>query len=553
MAKSKLSLNYLWTILMFSVLACQQKGVEHFEPIIQDGVQKNTIPMGKKWKQGEGYMYCAGKGDNFDNMMYSSFYVNDDDFHIRMNISFDTIGETTSIFWFFNNHFGFDSDNKGNNMHERLFIYTPKYDSLLYFQPSKEAFEPGVPFLFEVKREGGVIRFLIDGKLITQQPEDLFAEPMKGTIGIRPWRNRIQIFDWEISGNIAPLPDIDFVFKSGEAGYACFRIPSIVQANDGSLLAFAEARQNTCRDNFDVDIVMKKSTDNGQTWAPLQVIWADSTNTCSYPVPIVDRESGRIVLFSVWSLGDDTFQSIFKSQGRDTRRIFQFNSDDNGDSWSAKKEITDQIKLPGWDYYGIGTGSGMQMKSLKYKNRMIAACYFSTLVEGETVFRSHLIYSDDGGEHWAIGGITPETGTSECEVAELDDGVLMLNMTKRSHTVRARSVAYSYDGGITLQDQHLDKALYGPFCQASLDSYVDEKGGFVALFANPRHLYGREDMTIMRSFDNGKTWEEFQLVFNGYSGNSDLLIMQNGQVGIFFECGKIWSQDGLAFRRFDLD
>ncbi len=184
---------------------------------------------------------------------------------------------------------------------------------------------------------------------------------------------------------------------------------------------------------------------------------------------------------------------------------------------------------------------------------MIAACYFTTLVNGETEFRSHLIYSDDGGLNWQIGGITPETATSECEVAELDNGVLMLNMTKRSHTIRARSVAYSYDGGLTLQDQFLDKQLWGPFCQASLDSYVDKKGKFVALFANPRHLYGREDLTIQRSFDNGESWKEFQLAFKGYSGNSDLLVMQNGQIGVFFECGKIWSRDGLAFRKYDLN
>ena len=552
MNKSRFFVFLLVAIIVSSLMACQKKDERMFEPIIQNGIQKNTIPMGKKWKQGGRYMYCSGKGDNFDNMMYSSFYVFDDDFHIKMNISFDTIGETTSIFWFFNNHFGFDSDNKGNDMHERLFIYTPKYDSLLYFQHSKEVFTPGVPFIFEIIREGDSVSFKIDEKLITKQSKELFAEPMKGTIGIRPWKNRIQIYDWEINGNIAPLPDVDFVFKSGEAGYACFRIPSIIQANDGSLLAFAEARQNTCRDNYDVDIVMKKSTDNGETWGSVQLIWADSTNTCSYPVPIVDRESGRVVLFSVWSRGDDHWRDIFKRQGKDTRHIFLFTSEDNGNNWSEKREITNQIKLPEWDYYGIGTGSGIQMKSPKFKNRMVAACYFSTLVDGKTTFRSHLIYSDDGGLNWDIGGITPETATSECEVAELDDGVLMINMTKRSRTIRARSVAYSYDGGLTIENQFLDKELWGPFCQASLDSYVDENGKHVALFANPRHLYGREDMTIQRSFNGGESWEVFQLVFNGYSGNSDLLVMENGQVGIFFECGKIWSRDGLAFRKFDL-
>ena len=303
------------SISLFSFLNCNKKVVQNFEPIIKSGVQKNVILKGDKWKEGDGFVYCSGDGDNFNNMIYSSFYVNNDNFHIKMKISFDTIGETTSIFWFFNNHFGFDSDNKGLGTKERLFIYTPKYDSLLYFQKSAEVFKPGVPFDFEVIREGKTVSFLIDKTLITKQPVDLFSEPLKGTIGLRPWRNRIRIYDWEINGNIEQLPDIDFVFKNGESGYACFRIPSVVQTADGSILAFAEGRQNSCRDNYDVDLVMKKSRDNGKTWSPLEVIWNDSTNTCSYPVPIVDVTTNRVILLSLWSLGEDTWVTIFKGEG----------------------------------------------------------------------------------------------------------------------------------------------------------------------------------------------------------------------------------------------
>ncbi len=553
MNKLKSAIILLVAISIFVVVACQKKEVKIFKPIIENGIQKNVIPMGKKWKQEEGYIYCSGKGDNFNNMIYSSFYVNDGDFHSKMKISFDTIGETTSIFWFFNNHFGFDSDNKGNDMHERLFIYTPKYDSLIYFQPSAEIFTPGVPFIFEVVRVGDSISFIIDQKLVSKQPTDLFSGPFQGSIGIRPWRNRIKIFDWKINGATEPLPEIDYVFKNGEGGYACFRLPAIVQANNGDLLAFAEARQNSCRDNYDVDMAMKKSTDLGQTWGPLKLIWNDSTNSCSNPSPIVDKESGRVLLFVNWQLGSDRVGAIKNRTSKDTKREFLFTSDDNGDSWSEKKEMTDHFKMPGWDSFVVGPGSGMQMRGPKYKNRMVLACHFSTFENGKVVIRSNLLYSDDGGENWAFGGISPEKGNNECEVAEISNGGMMVNFRVADLNIRARSVAYSYDGGQTLVDQHIDDQLFDPTCQASLDSYMDENGKFVCLFANPNHKYARENLTIQRSFDEGKTWEKFQTVFKGYSGCSDLVPLQNGQVGILFECGKIWYSGGIAFRKYDLE
>ncbi len=542
----------LYSLLIILLVHCNPAENTDFKPIITKGKQEHVILRGDKWKDGPGYVYCSGKGDNFNNMIYSAFYVKNEDFHIKMKISFDTIGQTTSIFWFFNNHFGFDSDDKGSNSKERLFMYTPKYDSLLYFQPSIDAFKPGVPFEFEIERQGTQISFFIDRQLITKQPVSLFSEPLQGTIGIRPWRNRIRIYDWSISGNVQQLPELDFVFKNGESGYACFRIPSVVQAKDGSILAFAEGRENSCRDNGDVNIVMKKSIDNGKTWGPLQLIWEDSTNTCAYPVPVVNQESGRIILLAAWNLGEDHWSQIFQRKGKDTRRIFQFFSEDHGNSWSTKREITQQVKLDNWDYYGMGAGSALQMKADKYKGRLVIPSFFSTFDGVKTHFRSHLIYSDDQGESWAIGGISPETGTSECEVAEISQNGLLLNMVKRSKRIHARSVAYSYDGGLSLQDQVLDDELYGPTCQGSLDSFHDGEG-HVILFLNPNHKHARENLTLQISRDDGKNWKKVHLVHEGYAGYSDILVMQDGQIGALYECGKIWSRDGIAFKSFVLD
>lgn len=544
--------NFFFVVFLLAI-ACNSETEQqiHFTQIVTSGKTVNALVMGKKWTEGNGFLECSGKGDNFDNMLYSAFYVNNNDFHIKAKLSLEKLDKTTSIFWFFNNHFGFDSNSDDPELQKRLFIYTPKLDSVIYLEKAQNYIKPGDPFVFEVVRKNNNLSFFINNIKVKDQPIENFSEPLKGAIGFRPWRNTMRIYDWSINGNYSNLPDPEFVFQSGEGGYACFRIPSIVQTNEGTLLAFAEGREGNCRDNYDVNIVMKRSSDGGATWEPLQLIWEDSSNTCSYPVPVVDRESGRIVLFSTWSLGEDHWGSIFKGEGKDTRRIFIFHSEDDGKSWTLPKEVTNDIKLPDWDYYGIGTGSGMQIKKGKYQGRMLAAAYHSKF-EGETIFRSHLIFSNDGGLNWKIGSISPETGTSECEVAELSDGSLMLNMTVRSHRIKARSIAFSNDGGQTLENQQLDHTLWGPFCQASMDSYVDKNDETVLLFSNPRHRFAREDMTVQYSKNDGKSWNVAKLLFEGYAANSDLIILNDGTLGCLFECGKVWPYDGLSFIKFEL-
>ncbi|MEQ9068881.1 MAG: sialidase family protein, partial [Gimesia chilikensis] len=82
------------------------------------------------------------------------------------------------------------------------------------------------------------------------------------------------------------------VFEKGEAGYHGFRIPALLVTPKGTLLAFAEARKNNLGDSGDIDLVLKRSSDNGKTWSPLAVLWNDGENTCGNPCPVVDESTG---------------------------------------------------------------------------------------------------------------------------------------------------------------------------------------------------------------------------------------------------------------------
>ncbi|MEV0081330.1 sialidase family protein [Saccharopolyspora sp. NPDC050642] len=62
-------------------------------------------------------------------------------------------------------------------------------------------------------------------------------------------------------------------YKKGEGGYHCFRIPAVVRTKDRStLLAFAEGRRKDCADTGDIDVVLKRSTDDGKTWGDIELV-----------------------------------------------------------------------------------------------------------------------------------------------------------------------------------------------------------------------------------------------------------------------------------------
>ena len=143
------------------------------------------------------------------------------------------------------------------------------------------------------------------------------------------------ISDKTKSVNHDPLSPL---FKSGEAGYACFRIPAIVKTTDGSLLAFCEARKNGCSDTGDIDMVMKKSEDEGESWSELKVIWNDGENVCGNPAPVVDTETGQIHLLATWNNGNDKESQIIEGTSIEGREVFQLISDDDGMSWSDAKK-----------------------------------------------------------------------------------------------------------------------------------------------------------------------------------------------------------------------
>ncbi len=325
------------------------------------------------------------------------------------------------------------------------------------------------------------------------------------------------------------------VFSRGEAGYNTFRIPATIQTAEGRVLAFCEGRKHGASDSGDIDIVLKRSEDGGATWSELEVLWDDDVNTCGNPCPVLDRESGDILLLMTHNLGHDHENEIIDQTSEGTRTVWISRSEDQGTSWSEPEEITGDTKLATWTWYATGPGAGIQLERGKHAGRLVIPCDH---IEAETRrYFSHVIFSDDHGKSWHLGGSTPRDQVNECEVVELEDGGLMLNMRNYDRSKHRRQVALSSDGGASWSHQRHDPTLIEPICQASLRRlrWATEQAPGVLLFSNPADESSRRRLTVRASFDDGASWPLAHVLHEGSSAYSCLVALQGGDAGCLFE------------------
>jgi sialidase-1 len=344
------------------------------------------------------------------------------------------------------------------------------------------------------------------------------------------------------------------VFQSGAEGYNTFRIPAIVQATDGTLLAFAEGRKNSSSDTGDIDTVLKRSTDGGNTWSALSVVSADGTNTVGNPSPVVDQSTGRILLLTTRNLGGDTLSKIDTGTSAGTRTVWSQYSDDNGLTWSTPVEITSSVKAQNWRWFATGPGHAIQLTRGSHAGRIVVASDFdSPTGNGAMDF-----YSDDHGASWHIGGTIDNTSSlnfNETTAAELVSGNIYFNSRNSSgSSPHHRSVSYSTDAGVTVTGRALASSLVDPVVQGSVVRYSAIDAGQSSnrlLFSNPDDPSIRQHMTIRSSFDESATWNAGKLVNRNLSGYSDLVTTSPGASGgLLYENGTSTSFDKITYASF---
>jgi sialidase-1 len=352
-------------------------------------------------------------------------------------------------------------------------------------------------------------------------------------------------------------PEQRVLFAAGDGGYHTYRIPALVVSRSGTLLAFCEGRRFSSSDAGQIDLLLRRSADGGRTFNEQQIIASEPGWTCGNPAPVVDRQTGAIWLLFSKNAQDATEARIW--QGEASRTVWVTRSDDDGATWSAPAEITAQVKPENWSWYATGPGHGLQQRS----RRLLIACDHGTL-QGrgrQDPHHSHVIYSDDQGSTWQLGGSVDE-GTNESTAMETADGWLYINCRNRLPLTDGRNfraVAWSRDGGESFSPLVHDAALPEPICQASVYRCPDAlpSGATLTIFSNPAATDpicgGRNHLTLRLSFDEGRTWPMAHVLWPGPAAYSDLSSTPDGAVFCLYENGDAQPYERITLARLGLD
>ena len=394
------------------------------------------------------------------------------------------------------------------------------------------------------------------------------------------------ILGWSQANAAEPIPSA-VVFASPKGSYSTavdryhtFRIPGMIVASDGSILAFAEGRRGDGSDprrdkDAPIDLVMRRSSDNGVTWKPLVVIdsgFRPDGDLVDFadPTPVLDATTETIFLFyGQWAdsgpIDPAHGQSSDAADGHHV--VWVRSSIDHGRTWSDRRQVVypDEPQETSdnlyWRYAEPGPGSGIQLRgqngSPRHGRLIIPAKRAgSTTPDGPVTVEPFVYYSDDHGNTWQAGDATPGPDANESEVVELTEGTVLLDGRQNSGEFRRRHL--SRDGGRTWGPDN-PSSIRIPQVDGSLARYSMERTGADRdriLFSAPSGSGGlnRNNITVWTSYDEGKSFVNPVQLNRGFAAYSVVQRLSDGTIGLLVETASAGSGSygEITFYRFAL-
>ena len=256
-------------------------------------------------------------------------------------------------------------------------------------------------------------------------------------------------------------------------------------------------------------------------------------------------------------VGNIYFKSSDKNPFRvaNTSYLWMSYSDDDGQTWSAPKDITPGIRQDWMKFLGTGPGTGIVLRTGEHKGRILVPAYTTNNISHLGGSQSsRLIYSDDHGVTWHAGeapndnrpvgnGVihssTMNNGgaqNTESTVLQLNNGDVKLFMRGLTGDLQ---VATSKDGGVTWEK--------------TIKRYPEVKDAYVQMSAIHTMHDGKEYVLLSNAAGPGRerkdglvhlarvekngelTWLKHNLIQGGEFAYNSLQELGNGEYGLLYE------------------
>ncbi|MBS1497438.1 MAG: exo-alpha-sialidase [Bacteroidetes bacterium] len=338
-----------------------------------------------------------------------------------------------------------------------------------------------------------------------------------------------------------------------------FRIPAIITAANGDLVTATDARFTSASDlPSKADIVIKRSTDKGQTWlAPQTIADLGSSIGAGDASLILDKTNNNIICLFASNNG------LAASTPSNPIRLRMCKSTDNGVTWAAPVDITNQIYGSGcsdptrknWYAVWVASGRQLQLNSGPKSGRLMAAVGVIPDNGGTAHLNNTVIYSDDHGTTWnVVNALTNVNSGDESKLVQLNNGNIM--MSSRTNTAGPRKFRTSTDLGATWGAQVAQSNINDPRCDGDFVRFASTNTGDnmdILLHTLPDNSASRQNLTVFISLDEGQTWPSKKTVFPGLAQYSSITRLSDNTIGMYYEMADPGAPFEMYFARFSLN
>ena len=322
------------------------------------------------------------------------------------------------------------------------------------------------------------------------------------------------------------------LFQPGDYNSTNYRIPGVITAKDGSIVAVTDKRKYNQGDlPEDIDIVCRRSTDGGHTWSEPYTIAQGTGYNHGFGDCVLawtNDDNGLIAGF-VGGVG------LWNSTPSNPIRSYIARSYDTGQTWTEREDITDFIfgsncvvpEHRTWRASFFASGNGLITSTGRI---MFVAAIRETTAQS---LSNYAVYSDDNGITWHVSGRASVSG-DEAKVTELVDGRILMSIRHNGK----RWYNISNDGGETWQSSTSTwNDITAPACNGDMIRYTSVNQGFNKnrLLHSVPFGSSRTDVSVYISYDEGETWPVRKCIVPYSSAYSSLCVLPDGTIGLYVE------------------